>query len=434
MKPHENGDRLLVVRLPSGSVDAQPNPEMTVFKSDSPEERAFKAAIKNSALRFSVELTDTILLRSNAPLMKGNRVTILDLDLDKVINNLDENKVRRALQSGSMQEMMWQVGDMPGAVVPTEHDVFLEFEPPHPAQQPAAAQPAQAPPDTELYLAPLKIAKGAIEVGTPVNISNNPGYDNQPSFTPDGRAILFTSMRAGGAPSATAPPQTDIYRYDIESKRIAQVTNTPESEYSPTVTPAGAISVIRVELDGSKTQRLWQFSLSGSEPRVVLENVKPVGYHAWIDDHALALFVLGQPATLQLADTRTGAARVVASDIGRSIQPIPGSGVAREISFVQREREGEATRLVIKKLNPASGEITVLTPAVAGSTEADLAWTPNGTLLMARNGILYAWSAGSAGWREVANLERMSLRGVTRLAVSPRGDYLALVGLPGAAR
>ena len=40
----------------------------------------------------------------------------------------------------------------------------------------------------------------------------------------------------------------------------------------------------------------------------MLADVKPVGYHAWADDHTLALFVLGQPATLQLADTRTGKA------------------------------------------------------------------------------------------------------------------------------
>ena len=66
----------------------------------------------------------------------------------------------------------------------------------------------------------------------------------------------------------------------------------------------------------------------------MLENVKPVGYHAWADDHTLALFVLGQPATLQLADTRTGTARTIASDIGRSIQRIPANrrGRARSAS------------------------------------------------------------------------------------------------------
>jgi hypothetical protein len=431
MKPHDNGDRLLLVRLPDGRVPSNAGSgadDITVFKTDSPEERAFKQAIKNMALRLYVELDDTVLLRTNAPVTKGNRATILDLDLDKILNGLDEEKARRATTQGSMQEVLWQLGDMPGAIVPTEHDVFLEFEAPQqtPSAQPPRSQPqtpAQAPPDTEIYLAPLKTANGTIEVGAAANISNSRGYDNQPFFTPDGGAVLFTSVRGSGT-------QTDIYRYDLASKRIAQVTATSESEYSPTVTPADALSVVRVELDGNNTQRLWQFTQAGTDPKAVLENVKPVGYHAWANDHSLALFVLGQPATLQLADTRNGTARVVATDIGRSIQRMPGTGETREISFVQRERAGDSVRLVIKKLNVTTGEITVLTPAVDGATEADTAWMPDGTLLMAHGGTLYAWRAGRSGWTPIVELQRLSLSGVTRLAVSPKGDLLALVGSP----
>lgn len=298
------------------------------------------------------------------------------------------------------------------------------IETPRQAQPAPRPQPAaQAPPDTEVYLAPLKIANGSIEIGQATNVSNSPGYDNQPFFTPDGSALLFTSVRGGGT-------QTDIYRYDLASKRIAQVTSTAESEYSPTVTPSNALSVVRVELDGNSTQRLWQFTQAGTDPKVILDNVKPVGYHAWANDHVLALFVLGQPATLQLADTREGTARIVATDIGRSIQRIPGTGETREISFVQRERAGDAVKLVIKKLNVTTGEITVLTPAVDGATEADIAWTPDGTILMVQDGTLYAWRAGQSGWKPIVELQRLSLSSVTRLAVSSRGDLLALVGSP----
>src|SRR5271154_6896573 len=77
------------------------------------------------------------------------------------------------------------------------------------AAQPPAAPPAAAPPDTEIFLAPLAV-RGTPLVGHPVNITNSPGYDNQPAFTPDGAGILFTSIRGGGT-------QTDIYRYDIAS-------------------------------------------------------------------------------------------------------------------------------------------------------------------------------------------------------------------------
>ena len=133
IKPHDNGDRLLLVRLPEERIDPGPDPEVTVFKTDSPEEQLFKLAIKGMALRFFVELDEVQLLRTNAPASKGGRATILDLDLDKVINNLDENKVRRAMTPGSMQEILWQLGDMPGAVVPRDHEVFLEFEGPQAA-------------------------------------------------------------------------------------------------------------------------------------------------------------------------------------------------------------------------------------------------------------------------------------------------------------
>jgi dipeptidyl aminopeptidase/acylaminoacyl peptidase len=292
----------------------------------------------------------------------------------------------------------------------------------------ARPQPAQAPPDTEIYLAPLRVASGEITVGDAENITNNPGYDNQPFFTPDGRAILFTSIRPAPGVRESPANQTDIFRYDIATRRTSRVTQTPESEYSPTVMPDGMrISVVRVEGDG--TQRLWSVTPNGPKTQfdLLLPAVKPVGYHAWADEHTVALFVLGEPATLQLADLRTGSARVIAKDIGRSLQQIAG---AHRISFVQHEHQGDQTRSVVMELDPGSGSTRLLTPAVEGSKEADCAWTPDGALLMAHGGTLYAWREGQSGWKAIASVKRLSLAGVTRLAVSPRSDWLALVAPP----
>src|SRR5262245_9489234 len=91
------------------------------------------------------------------------------------------------------------------------------------------AQTPAPPPDTEIFLATLTTTGAQTTIVRPVNITNSPGYDNQPSFTPDGRSVLFTSIRGG--------TQTDIYRYDITPRTVTRVTETPESEYSPTVTP-----------------------------------------------------------------------------------------------------------------------------------------------------------------------------------------------------
>src|SRR5689334_24981364 len=128
---------------------------------------------------------------------------------------------------------------------------------------------AQAPPATDIFLAPISVsADGKVVVGTPVNVTNRPGYDNQPAFTPDSKAILFTSIHEDG--------QSDIYRYDLGTKAITRVTSTPESEYSATIMPGGQrFSVIRVERDSA--QRLWSFAMDGSDPQLLRSEERRVG-------------------------------------------------------------------------------------------------------------------------------------------------------------
>lgn len=276
---------------------------------------------------------------------------------------------------------------------------------------PVAAAAASGPPGTEIYLVPLRVGGGVAALGTPINITLRPGYDNQPSFTPDGRAVLYTSIRDDG--------QADIYRYDIGSRRTTRVTATRESEYSPTVTPGGRrISVVRVEADS--TQRLWGMALDGTDLRPILDRVKPVGYHAWGDARTLALFVLGEPPTLQIADVRSGDARVVATTIGRSIHRMPGQ---RAISFVDKR---SADQWWLARLELRSGRVTPLVRTLPASE--DHAWTPGGIALMAHGDSLYQWTPGrTAGWRPIGVPALPGAGRLSRMAVSPKGNLLALV-------
>jgi len=282
----------------------------------------------------------------------------------------------------------------------------------------------QAPPATEVFLAPLDPATG---VTTWMNISNSPGYDNQPSFLPDSSAILFSSNRDG--------KQTDIYRYDIATKAVKQLTSTADSEYSPTVTPDGkTFSVIRqAAADG--TQLLVTYDLAtGAHQSVVFENVKPVGYHAWIDPTHVAMFILGsgqgQPATLQIGDTKAGTAEVAATGIGRSILIRPRTGT---VSFIT-----SAQPRMIKEFNPLTKTTTdLIAPFENGQ---DAAWTPSGVLLMAANGTIAMWRSGRTEWMPLAMLgpdspyassgPQPAVRSVTRLTVSPDGKWLAFVAEP----
>lgn len=276
-----------------------------------------------------------------------------------------------------------------------------------------AAAGAQGPPSTDVFLAPLHVTATGVSLGAVANITNRPGYDNQPSFTPDGRSILFTSIRDDG--------QSDIYRYDLAARTVARVTATPESEYSATVMPHGRrFSVIRVEKDSA--QRLWSFALDGSDPQIVVAGVKPVGYHAWIDSRNLALFVLGKPNALVHANLATGALDTLARDIGRSLQPLPDRV---GFSFTQRADSG-TFRLKTMRWPSRATENLIDLPR---GTE-DIVWLGKGMVLAAQGTRLVLWQTGETRWRTVADLAADNLTNITRLAVSPDGKWLALVAVP----
>ena len=267
----------------------------------------------------------------------------------------------------------------------------------------------QAPPGTDVYVAPLKRSGGTLTVGEPVNVTARPGYDNQPFFSPDGKSLYFTSVRGG---------QSDIYRHDFGTRATRQVTNTPESEYSPTVTPDGKhLSVVRVERDS--TQRLWAFTLDGVAVKPILDSIKPVGYHAWLNADTVFVFVLGSPATLRRAELAHGTAEIVARDIGRGVFRIPGR---RAISYVQRDSAGGT----IRSLDPVTSASTELIRLPEG-TEF-YAWTPDGEILSARGNELLRWRQGDNGWSPVASFPEAGLRKISRIAVSGAGDRIALVG------
>src|SRR5436190_24382785 len=92
--------------------------------------------------------------------------------------------------------------------------------------------PAATPPASDIFVVDLtkhhdfKSRADILKFGEPKKITEFVGYNNQPFFTPDGHAILYTSIRN---------KQADIYRYDIQTGATTQLTNTPESEYSPTL-------------------------------------------------------------------------------------------------------------------------------------------------------------------------------------------------------
>lgn len=272
-----------------------------------------------------------------------------------------------------------------------------------------AAPLAAQTPGTDIYLVPLSRAGAELRLGTPVNATARAGYDNQPYFSPDGKSVFYTSQRDG---------QTDIFRYDRSSGASVQVTFTAESEYSPTVMPDGRhLSVIRVEMDS--TQRLWAFTLDGTAVKPVLDSIKPVGYHTWLNADTVFVFVLGNPATLRRAELGRGTAQVMASNIGRALAVVPGR---RAVSYVQQD----SSSAWVRTLDPVTGAGESLTRLPPDASF--FVWFHSGELLTATGNRLLLWKRGAAEWVEVARFDEPGLQQISRLALSPTGDALALVG------
>ena len=275
-----------------------------------------------------------------------------------------------------------------------------------------AAPVAGPPPGAEVFLVPLMTSGGTVRVGVPANITRREGYDNQPAFGLDSRSLFFTSNRGDG--------QSDIYRVDFSTGLIKPVRKTvPESEYSAMPTRDGkAVTVIRVEADS--TQRLWQLPLDDAPPAVMFPDVKPVGYFAQADDSTWGLFVLGSPATLQLAHIGRPGADVIARNIGRSLHRIPGS---TRLSFVQKGDRGAPW--YVMSLDPTTRRVDTLVRTITGSE--DMAWIDSTTLVSGQGSKVLTWRRGDADWKPLGDFAFANLVGITRMTVSPNGQWLALV-------
>lgn len=264
------------------------------------------------------------------------------------------------------------------------------------------------PDGTDIWIAEIfDVVGGGITVDEPRDLTSRPGYDNQPAFGPDG--TLYYVAQEG--------ERTDIWSWNPGANVKDRLTSTmDESEYSPTPMPRSlGISMIKVEADS--TQRLWAVDLDGTRPRLLLEDVAPVGYHAWFDEEFVAVFVLGDPATLQIANVQTGEARTVATDIGRSLQTVPGR---RAVSYEQLDGASSTIRVYDLDADAASD----YAPSVEGAEFH--AWTPDGVLVQGSGSMIYGYIDDE--WRTIGDFSTVG-QVVTRLAVGPNGR-IAVVAEP----
>lgn len=274
------------------------------------------------------------------------------------------------------------------------------------------------PPPSDIVLfsyeqsAPHKFKFGEPQI---VNQGFREFYNNQPCF--DGETLYYVSFREGA--------QADIYAYHTGTGETQSVTRTPEtSEFSPLPMPDGKnLSMVTIEPDGL-TQRLYRVPKDGSAPpSVLLDKVNNVGYHAWVNDHTLALFIVGKPHQLVLAHARTQETEPLAEHVGRCLQLSPMGALSYTANT---EEESVFIRLANLRNNKAP-LISRLVPLLEGSE--DYVWLPDGSLLMGSGSKLYQFVPGKdANWVEIADFAEQGVQRISRIAVGQ--GQIAVVSAP----
>ncbi|MDM7860032.1 hypothetical protein QTP81_05420 [Alteromonas sp. ASW11-36] len=248
-------------------------------------------------------------------------------------------------------------------------------------------------------------------------ITDAPYYHNQPYFSADQQFLYYTA--------ADAQQQTDLWRYELSKQEHINLTSSTTSEYSPTPLPsADGLSGIWVDEQGKQWLRAW--SLNGQPPTKLL-NVEPIGYHVWLNDGEVLVFVLGsgetpvhtlQRHTVKGATKRTEAT-VIDTNIGASLWAIPGK--PGKFSY-SKTLEG---RHWLMAYDSNTGAIETLAELPAESSY--YAWTPDGHAVTVAADEKALIRYDGQQWQTLFTIDSHCNNGATRLVFAPQGNKLALV-------
>ena len=212
-------------------------------------------------------------------------------------------------------------------------------------------------------------------------------WHDKPSWSPDGRWVLFTSNRGGG-------PGQDVFRCDATGNHLEALTSLGKWTDSPTYSPDGRkIAFVSNE---SGNNDVWIMDADGRNREKVTEHLGSDNHVRWMPDGRGLLFSSDRDrdADIWHIDLSSGRKRQLNSDRGADITPCPspdGSLIAF-CSDRQRKPDPSAPHDDRDKdiwLMGADGSFPVRLTENQGADFAPC-WSPDG------QAILYTAEAGHA--------------------------------------
>ncbi len=264
--------------------------------------------------------------------------------------------------------------------------------------------------NTEVYVFDIAPAYEGLQLLNARNISNNEGYDNQPSFISNEK-LVFAGNNNG---------QTDISEYDLTSKLQKWVNQKTEGgEYSPQKFPSNEdLAAVRLDKDG--LQWLYRYSPATGMSSEIIKDLQ-VAYFAFYNDKKMLATVLdGNKMDLVLIDVASKTADTLFYNAGRSLQKVPKTNT---MSYTLVNDEGN---LDLYLLDMNSNENFFVTQLPIGIQ--DYVWINDTQILVGSGSSLFMYDTlGEPEWNKVASLSDYGIKNISRMAISPDGRKLALV-------
>jgi hypothetical protein len=264
---------------------------------------------------------------------------------------------------------------------------------------------------TEIFILDISESGGNINLSNPKNITNRQGYDNQPFFHPSKPLLYYTAMQDG---------QTDIWSYNLKTNKTQKITNTIDSEYSPTVTSDKKYLSCVVQRKSNGDQDLVKYNIKNpTETQMIFKSQKTgkIGYQAWLNTNELITFILGEPQTLHYQHLISEKDTIIAQNIGRSLHLIPKQKV---FSFIQQIEK----KMFIRSFNPGNNKIMDIAECPQDSEHYN-SWLSENIILESRNNEIFSYNLIDKKWKAVTISNSLPKRKISRMAI--KGNKIAIV-------
>lgn len=264
--------------------------------------------------------------------------------------------------------------------------------------------------NTEIFIFDIAPAYEGLELLNGRNISNNEGYDNQPSFISN-ESLVFAGNNEG---------QTDISEFNLTSNLQKWINSKTEGgEYSPQKFPSKSdMAAVRLDTDG--LQRLYKYDTKTGESTELIKDLQ-VAYFAFYNDKKMLATVLNSDKLdLVMIDLASKSADTIFYNAGRSIQKVPYTNA---MSYSLVNDEGNLDLYLLDMNSYESFFVTELPIGIQ-----DYVWINDTQILVGSGSRLYMFDTlGGTEWNRVAAIEDYGIKNISRMAVSPDGKKLALV-------